>query len=158
MNQEHTANVVASTVRHRAYVQRALLEIRHEIERRSLEHDLSKFDPEGELPGFARINATARQHEYGSDEYKAAIAAEHGTVERHYANNSHHPEFHSKIEDMGAFDLIEMVCDWWGATKGYGGKTPWSEVLKIQRERFPFSDRQWWLIEEIAGWLGGRLS
>ncbi len=97
MSQEDIAKVVASTVRHQAYVQRAIMSVRHELERRSLDHDLSKLDPEGELPGFARINATARQYAYGTSEYKASIAAEQGTVGAHYSVNSHHPGFHRNL-------------------------------------------------------------
>jgi hypothetical protein len=154
---EPTADVVASTVRHRAYVQQALLAIRHELERRALEHDLSKFDPAGELPGFARINATARRHAYGSVQYKASLKAEQPTVDRHYRGNSHHPEHHGDLSEMGPFDLIEMVCDWWGATKGYGGRTPWAEVLEKQRQRFDFTEEQWWLVNAVATFLEGNL-
>ena len=158
MTDEPTADVVASTVRHRAYVQRALLAIRQELERRALDHDLSKLDPDGELAGFARINATARQHAYGSPAYKEALAAEESTVTAHYAANSHHPEHYESPAEMGPFDLIEMICDWWGATKGYAGRTPWPEVLEKQRERFDFTDHQWWMIENLAAWLERELS
>ena len=68
------------------------------------------------------------------------------------------PEFHGAASEMGPFDLIEMVCDWWGATKGYGERTPWAEVLEKQRERFAFTDHQWWLIENLAAWLERELS
>lgn len=147
------AACTATMIRHITEVRRAILRVRHDLESRAEAHDLSKWSPE-EFPGFTRINATARQHPYGSEEYKASIRAEKPTVKRHQEGNSHHPEAHEPfLYEMGWLDLIEMVCDWWAASQTYG-TTPWPEVLQRQRERWKWSPEQWWLIEQVAGFLG----
>lgn len=145
---------LATIQRHVTEVRLAMLRVRQELERRAEAHDASKWSPE-ELPGFSRINATARQHPYGSEEYRASIRAEKPTVERHQRLNSHHPEAHEPLSSMGWLDLVEMVCDWWAATRTYG-TTPWTSVLETQFHRWPWTPEQWWLILEIAGWLAGK--
>lgn len=155
--------VIATMLRHIGFVQSALLRVRQELERRGQDHDRSKWSPE-EFPGFARINATARQYPYGSEGYKASIRAERPTVEHHQKANSHHPEYHQAkmpqlsevdgLSEMGWLDVVEMVCDWWAASQTYGN-TPWDEVLSKQRERWQWSPEQWWLIEQVAEFLVG---
>src|SRR5574338_329359 len=152
-------------VHHRIMVQAALLRVIHNLERRSLVHDASKFEEE-EFEGFARINRVAREHPYGSDEYRASLKAEKPTIQRHYVGNSHHPE-HWDAPDhnvgttmMGLFDLIEMVCDWWAAWKVYDGQRPpdqrssWMEKVDTQRKRFletgVLSKEQWFVVDHMA--------
>lgn len=156
---------LATMLRHITEVRSALLRVRQDLEMRAERHDLSKFSPE-EFPGFSRINATARQHPYGSEEYKVSLRAEKSTVERHTRSNSHHPEFHEAhleswavphvegVDTMGWLDVIEMVCDWWAASQTYG-TTPWKEVLARQRERRNWSRGHWWLIEQVSWFLSG---
>lgn len=69
---EDAVETLRTITAHRDYVRKNLLVIQHDLERRSLEHDLSKLSPE-EFPGFCRINRAARKHPYGSDEYKAGL-------------------------------------------------------------------------------------
>ena len=145
------AAVLAVHSRHVSFLRQALLRIRQEFELRSERHDRSKLQPE-ELPGFARINKAARDHPYGSPEYKESLASEKGTVAHHYALNSHHPEFHEADSAMGWLDLIEMVCDWNAAAKTYG-KQDLRASIEVHRKRFDFTDEQWWLIEEVAAFL-----
>lgn len=149
------ANLTANHLRHWAYVRHGLARIRHELELRGEHHDLSKLDPEGELHGFARINATARQHPYGSEEYQASIAAERSTVISHYAANSHHPEHYSDLSTMGWLDIVEMVCDWWSAQQTYGSKRPWADTLRYNIESWAWTPEQRWLIVQVATFLGG---
>jgi len=33
-------------------------------------------------------------------------------VSHHYAENSHHPEYHTDTEEMSVEDIAEMVADW----------------------------------------------
>lgn len=142
------ARLNASMTRHLMYVREGLLLIRQELERRGCVHDASKFS-DAEFDGFARINAAARNHPYGSPEYRAGLAQERDVIHHHNIVNSHHPEHHNSPIDMGLFDLIEMVCDWRGAGKGYGN-TSFRDGLKIQRERFRFTPEQWWVIDQLA--------
>lgn len=167
------AAFLASHLRHVTLVTEGLLRIRQDLERRAHVHDVSKYSPE-EMPGFVRINATAREHPYGSPEYRAALKAELPTVERHTRNNSHHPEAHDadglpgtpgaaaeqfgRAESMGFLDLIEMVCDWRGAWLAYGSKGTWAENIAKQKERLRpdwLTEAQWWLVEQVAAYLDG---
>lgn len=159
------AALIATMERPRIHVRRAMQSIRHELERRELVHDESKYR-EDEFPGFVRINRTAREHPYGSEEYKASIRKE-GAAKVHQLRHGHHPEKHLSVShpnhgsgelwSMTWLDIIEMVCDWWSATKTYG-TTPWDQVLKIQRDRWPWTDAQWWLVEQVAEWIEKELS
>lgn len=54
-------------------------------------HDTSKLNsPEAEV--FEEFTPKLRGLTYGSDEYKACLAAMKPALDHHYANNSHHPE------------------------------------------------------------------
>lgn len=145
--------MLATQLRHVCHVHEALQRIVHELERRALVHDRSKLSPE-EFPGFARINATARNFPYGSPEYVASLRAERPTIERHTTNNSHHPEAHQPIKDMGFLDILEMVCDWYAAAATYG--TSPMDLAK-QRGRFDWTPEQWWLIEQVASFLSPKV-
>ncbi|MCY3784594.1 MAG: DUF5662 family protein [Chloroflexi bacterium] len=70
----------------------------------------------------------------------------------HYAVSPHHPEYHAAPIRMSFLDIIEMVADWDAASRTYG-RTSLREGLSVHRLRFAFSDAQWWLIEQVVGWL-----
>lgn len=169
--------LLATMERHRIAVRRALQRVIHELDRRALVHDESKYTAD-ELPGFVRINRVAREHPYGSEEYRASLKGEMCTA-IHQKHNSHHPESHiggyeelsesarsnpmTVAQDacenvgpwrMGWLDIVEMVCDWWAATQTYG-TTPWEDVLRRQKERWNWTGSQWWLIRQVADWLDG---
>jgi hypothetical protein len=148
--------VAATMHRHLVFLREGLMRIQHELERRGLVHDNSKYSSE-EFPGFARINATARQHPYGSQEYKDSLNAERPTIDHHMKENSHHPEYFEfngmTLEDMDWLDIVEMVCDWWSANQTYGKQTPWADNMKIQEKRFDWSPEQWWLINQVSDFL-----
>jgi hypothetical protein len=145
------AAVLATMHRHLTFLKQGLMRIRHDLEQRGLMHDESKFST-NEFPGFTRINATAREHPYGSKEYKDSLSAERATIDHHTSHNSHHPEFFDKPSDMGWLDIIEMVCDWSAANRAYGN-TSWTKSLEINKNRFNFTEQQWWLIEQVARFL-----
>lgn len=149
---EDAIGLLRSYSRHRDYVRMGLLIIQQLIERRGLEHDASKM-LDDEFSGFARINAIARTCKFGSEEYKESIRAERGTVDLHYMRNTHHPErpklmgkaaeearglpddyTYWSAHDAAAMtwlDIVEMVCDWWGARLGYSDNSkPWLESVE----------------------------
>lgn len=145
---------LATIIRHRDCLRANIQRLIHELERRSLRHDLSKLSTD-EIEGFVRINKAAREHPYGSDEYRASMEREkgpEGCITLHFTRNSHHPEYHLQDEDMGFLDLIEMVLDWKAAADTYG-KQSLKGSLPHHRERFLFTDEQWWLIEQVVDWL-----
>jgi hypothetical protein len=126
-----------------------------------------------EFAGFSRINKAAREHPYGSPEYRAGLKQEKPTVELHYSRNSHHPEFYGSdakpepddsekrvtigtgrflSDQMTWLDIVEMVCDWRGAYLGYGSQGTWEENMSRQRKRYDgwFTPEQWWLINQLS--------
>lgn len=147
--------LLRTIIAHRDYVRRGMQLLTHAIERRALAHDLSKLSLD-EFAGFSRINKAAREHPYGSDEYRAGLKAEAPTVELHYSRNSHHSEhFEEPAAEMGFLDLVEMVIDWRSAYLTYGSQGTWEENMARQVERYgeSFSQAQWWLIDQVADWL-----
>ena len=123
---------------------------------RAAKHDLSKFE-EDEFGGFVKINQVAREHPYGSEEYKNSLRGankESGCIALHNARNDHHPEHYADPKDMGFLQIIEMVVDWYSASKTYGQSNSFKNSLEIQRKRFDrFSEEQWWLIEQVAAYI-----
>jgi hypothetical protein len=157
---EEKVQLLNTMCHHRVEVQAALQVLIHALERRSLTHDVSKFGAD-EFEGFSRINRAAREHVYGSDEYRAALKAEKPTIELHYSRNSHHPEWWGNVpQAMALVDLIEMVCDWHAAWRVYEGqrepakRCSWRDNLEKQRARFSsLTDAQWFVIDEVAALL-----
>lgn len=157
---EDKIKTLNTMVHHRLQVQAAIQRITQALERRALVHDDSKFH-EDEFEGFSRINRVAREHPYGSEEYRASLKAEKPTIDLHYARNPHHPEFYGReIGRMGLLDMIEMVCDWHAAWTVYDGQRPpelqssWKENVEKQRQRFfvegPMTAVQWHMVAKIA--------
>lgn len=60
---------------------------------------------------------------------------------------------------MTFLDLIEMVCDWWGARKGYNdSRMDWAESVEmnLQSKGKYLTDEQKWLVRDVAQWLGAQ--
>ena len=143
--------------RHRTFVRLALGTIVDNLNRRAEAHDLSKFE-EDEFYGLVGINETAREYPYGSEQYRASLqvaSADGGCLNKHYSRNSHHPEFHDNTEDMSFLDIIEMVCDWYSASKTYG-QSSFVDAIPTHFKRFSFSSGQKWLILQVADCLQER--
>lgn len=147
---------------HCRYVRTGLRTVANELTERGERHDDSKLFHD-EFGGFSRINRIAREHPYGSAEYREALRSEKFTTDWHYTRNRHHPEYHEKHHSAGSpvkagtmtfIDIIEMVCDWRGAWLGYGAQKTWSENIAYQKTRYPvgewFTAHQWWLIDQVA--------
>lgn len=149
-------HLLRTMVVHAAQVRRGLQRVTHELERRALVHDESKFYAD-EFAGFSRINRIARENPYGSMAYRESMARECEVINLHYMRNSHHPEHCcSGGSSMSWLDIIEMVCDWRAAYLAYGSQGTWEENLKRQRERYGpewFTREQWWLVEQVAAFL-----
>lgn len=142
--------LLRSYSRHIAYVRLGLTIVGQEIERRGLEHDTSKM-LDDEFAGFARINAAARINKFGSPEYADAMQRERPTIDLHFSRNTHHPE----NQPQSFLDIIEMVCDWWGARKGYNDSRPWAESVELnfKAKGQYLSPEQLWLAREVAAFL-----
>lgn len=84
---------------------------------RAVIHDLSKYRW-SEAKHFAETNAEMRKVKGGSEEYDKLCQRIKTGIELHYTRNSHHPEHYLLgIPEMSALDEIEMVFDWFAASK-----------------------------------------
>lgn len=164
--------LLRSYSRHRDYVRLALTRVIHALEERAIEHDASKM-LDDEFAGFARINAAARINKFGSPEYAESMKRERATIDLHFARNPHHPErpslvagkdtepddfrYFTKLADvqMGFLDVIEMVCDWWGARKGYDDPRSWMATVELNfaQKGKHLSAEQLWLARQVAAFL-----
>ncbi len=181
MSNEFTMNdafgLLRSYSRHRDYVRLALQRVIHALVERSIEHDASKM-LDDEFSGFARINAVARLQKFGSPEYKASMKVERATIDLHFSRNSHHPERPALLGEaaevsrglpddctyweardgarMTFLDIIEMVCDWWGARRGYNdSRMTWPEsvAMNLDSKGKYLSPEQKWLVREVAAFV-----
>lgn len=170
--------LLRSFLAHRQYVVEALGLVTTDLTRRGVVHDLSKLKDD-EFAGFSRINAAARIHKFGSPEYAEGMKRERATIDLHFSRNSHHPERPKLMGEaaererglpddatywaahgaayMTFLDVIEMVCDWWAARKGYGDTRPWVESVKMNLDQKGkhLDAHQLWLAQEVAAFLGG---
>jgi hypothetical protein len=168
--------LLRSYIAHRAYISEGVGLVKAELDRRVIVHDLSKLKDD-EFAGFSRINAAARINKFGSEEYKAGMKREKSTIDLHFIRNSHHPERPRLIGEaaeserglpddytywsahgaaqMTFLDVIEMVCDWWAARKGYGDTRSWADSVQLNLDAKGkyLSAEQLWLAREVARFL-----
>lgn len=112
----------ADTLKHIRRVQQLLGEFATELIRRGTVHDNSKLEPD-EKEAFDRETPKLKTLTYGSEEYKASLAALGPALAHHYANNTHHPEHYIGlgVAGMDLFDLVEMTLDWKAASERQAG-------------------------------------
>ena len=107
----------SNTEKHIARVSHFLSEMISLLAKRALCHDASKLESPEEK-GFAKHTENLRGLTYGSDEYRAELAAMQEFLDHHYEHNRHHPEFHSEgVSGMTLVDLVETFCDWRAAVE-----------------------------------------
>lgn len=147
---EDQVKTIITIKRHITLVQKFLVSLAKQLEKRAIEHDVSKFN-EDEFFGFVQINRVAREHKYGSDEYRASLnAVEPNPIKLHYSRNSHHPEYHKNgVSDMSLIDIIEMVIDWKAASLTYG-QSSLEESLEVSIKRFRLNPEQVYLVRLIV--------
>lgn len=130
----------AETLLHSQRVGELINDLVVELLDRGNKHDRSKTLPP-EVEVFDEFTPKLKELTYGTDEYKASLAAMGDALSHHYSYNRHHPEhFDDGINDMNLVDVIEMLADWKAATeRGKDGNIMRS--LDIQAERFKISDQ-----------------
>jgi len=107
----------ADTLKHIKRVSTLLSEAGMELIRRGNVHDESKLSGV-EKEGFDKWTPLLSGATYGSPEYKNFLTELKVSLDHHYANNSHHPEYYTDgINGMNLFDLLEMILDWVAATE-----------------------------------------
>ena len=130
----------SDTMDHIADVQKEIYDFVGDLRGRAAVHDQSKlFSPEKEL--FDELTPLLKTLTYGPEEYTESLKRLKPALDHHYANNSHHAEFHEKgIDGMNLLDLVEMWCDWKAAVK----RTKDGDIkksLEINRKRFKLGDQ-----------------
>ena len=124
-----------------------------------LNHDKSKLEsPEKEI--FDEFTPKLKDCTYGSDEYKSYLKSMGTALKHHYDNNSHHPEHHSKIQNMTLWDITEMLIDWIGASERHDDGNI-GRSIELNATRFEYShELKWILINTVMGmfkytaWIG----
>jgi len=150
------------TMKHIRRVQTLLLSAVVNLINRGADHDASKLGPE-EKPKFDEATSLWGM-EFGSDEYKVALARLGPALAHHYANNSHHPEHYGPVDmgnpfggirGMNLLDLIEMLADWKAAGERHAGGSL-ADSIKKNAERFEMDTHLEKLLTDTArelGWL-----
>lgn len=151
------------TYAHIQEVQRRLGRAIRNLIGRSEAHDQSKL-VSPEVEAFDEHTGRLRGTTYGSDEYKACLAAMKPALDHHYAANSHHPEHFAGticvqcgnrddepctcggprtsvagIRGMTLLDLVEMLCDWKAATLRHADGDI-RRSIEVNQARFGYSD------------------
>lgn len=121
------------------------------IEQIKQDHDISKFSKE-ELDGFVLLTHKYRLDQSDiKDDFK--FVDNHNILirnawEHHKQNNPHHPEHFGCMEDMGLYELIDMVCDWAAMSQELNnGLRSW--FLKVRQEKFKFTNQQEFTIDKL---------
>lgn len=131
-------------------VHRVINELLHRIEI----HDVGKLGV-NEKPIFDEMTPKLKASTYGSDEYKGFLKYMDKALQHHYATNRHHPEFFEQgIKGMNLIDMLEMLCDWFAATKRHADGNLMKSV-DLNQKRFGYSDELRQIFENTARWLLG---
>ena len=141
------------TIDHINKVQVRIAEFQAGLDIRAAVHDRSKLQ-EPEKSGYDQLVADLKDIVYGTDEYRAALAAAKPVIDHHYAHNSHHPEHYPNgIAGMSLLDIVEMLCDWKAASE----RTKQGSIaasLAHNKQRFGIDDQLAAILENTVRELG----
>lgn len=128
----------SETWQHIFLVQKLLAKMQIELMKRQFTHDQSKLNLP-EVEAFAEVTPKLKKLTYGSPEYHDNLKLIQSALKHHYSVNRHHPEFFENgIEGMNLIDLIELICDWYAASKRHADGDI-HKSIKIGAERFGIS-------------------
>lgn len=89
--------------------------------KRAILHDLSKFSKE-EFEYVYILSTQGKNIKYGSKEYEELVKSVAPAERAHHYINRHHPNFYLYgINEMSPVDKIEMLVDFFAATKRKNG-------------------------------------
>ena len=127
------------TLKHIHMVRKFIFRIIWQLVKRALFHDLSKLG-KYEKDGFDIYTPKLKGLTYGSPAYKQCLQELGVYLKHHYDNNSHHPEHYViGINGMCLVDIVEMLCDWYAATKRHNDGDI-HKSIKLNKNRFNYSD------------------
>jgi hypothetical protein len=152
------------TMKHIAMVGYVIDLVNTELKNRIDRHDSTKLEsPEKEI--FDEYTPKLKESTFGSDEYKSFLKEMKTALDHHYFHNDHHPEyflmgceynnvgvFYSPLERMNLIQIIEMMCDWYAATKRHDDGDIFKSI-EINQERFGYGDELKMILEHTAQWL-----
>ncbi len=151
----------AETRRHIERVRYFMTRALHNLRDRYGKHDHSKLI-EPELSAFNIAIPKLAKLEYGSGEYKKALAELGPALEHHYQFNDHHPQhFENGVNGMSLLSLLEMLCDWRASSERTKQRTDDPEKmatfesgLEFNFERFKIEPQLAEIIRNTARELG----
>jgi hypothetical protein len=142
----------AETWDHINLVMKLLASAQIELMRRQFTHDRSKLRPP-EVSTFTEFTPKLATSTYGSDEYRQLLADMMPALDHHYAHNRHHPEFFQNgVEGMNLFDLLEMLVDWYAATKRHNNGDI-HRSIEINTKRFNLSPQLVQIFQNTVPWI-----
>ncbi|WOL31444.1 hypothetical protein [Microcoleus phage My-WqHQDG] len=146
----------ADTYEHIDQVMRLLGHAQVELMRRQFGHDRSKLrTPEVEI--FTEHGPKLKGSTYGSPEYMANLQAMGPALQHHYSACRHHPEHYPNgISGMNLFDILEMLIDWYAATKRHSNGDI-RKSLEISSTRFNIDPQLLQVMENTIPWLVGSM-
>lgn len=116
-------------------------------------HDWDKIEDPVEKELFDEYTPKLANCTYGSDEYKSFLDGLKPALDRHYANNRHHPEhFKNGMRDMNLIDMIELICDWKASSERHDDGDIFKSI-EMNQERFSYSDDVKDLLRNTAEFL-----
>lgn len=134
-------------------VQVRIAEFQAELDQRAAMHDRSKLE-EPEKSGYDMLTEQLAELTYGSEEYRAALAAAKPAIDHHYAQNDHHPEHWTNgINDMSLLSIVEMLCDWKAASE-HTKQGSIAASLVHNKQRFGIDDQLAAILENTVRELG----
>lgn len=140
------------TIEHISKVCTYLLQFVKELIDRGTNHDQSKIG-DIEKPIFDEFTQKLKSSTYGSPEYFQFLKDMKIALDHHYKENRHHPEHYPNgIKDMNLIDIIEMIADWYAATKRHDNGNIFTSIENNQ-ERFGYSDELKSILTNTAKWL-----
>lgn len=127
--------VLTDTLMHVAEVQERLEDMIHDLRKRGLCHDRTKFQ-ELEFDTFCRTRPRFKGVKFGTPDYDAVVEEAREAVEHHHHHNRHHTTYYDGgIEDMNLLDVLEMLADWRAAARRSKGQS-FEESLPKAFERY----------------------
>ena len=126
-----------------------------ELTIRGDEHDHDKIDDPVEKKLFDEYSPKLANCTYGSDEYKEFLKGLKPALDKHYANNRHHPEhFKNGMKDMNLIDMIELICDWKASSERHDDGDIYKSI-ELNQKRFNYSDDIKALLKNTVDFLNG---
>ena len=145
------------TQKHIKRVGKYLKACRVELVKRGMRHDYDKIHNKTEKALFDEYTPKLKWCTYGSDEYKTFLKGLKVGLEKHYANNRHHPEhFANGIKDMNLIDLLEMICDWKAASERHNDGDIYRS-LEVNQGRFGYSEELKGILKNTVDFLVGKV-